>query len=816
MKKKTKVENRGDFRGLKEEEVQERLKIYGLNEIKGKEVGAKEVLLRQFRSPFFYLLFIASLISFLIGEITSGLAILFFVGINLFWGFFQEYRAEKAALLLKNFIPSKTKVLRDGTVKIIEKKFLVPGDLVFLTAGDIVPADLEIIKLISLLVDESVLTGESSPVAKKIGESLFAGTSVVSGEAEGIVAATGRKTSLGKIAKLVSEVSQESLYEKELLSFSQLILKIVIVSIIFVFLAHLILRGTTNFFDFLIFSIALVVSIIPEALPTVASFALSSGALRLARQSVVVKRLSAVEDLGNIQILCTDKTGTLTENKMRLVEIYSPDKEKCLLYALLSSDYLKEKPELVKNPFGSVCYSFASEKILKMMREYYLLGEIPFDSFRARNSVLVRGKEGKILIVKGAPELILDLCKNFGEEREKKLESFFRKQGKLGRRVLALGWRGFSGENYQEKDENNLNFLGFFCFEDPLKPTAQPAISLAKKLGVKIKILTGDSKEVALAVGKKVGLIKRESQVIEGKDLEAMLAGDFGKICEDCAVFARVSPEMKHKIVKTLGEKYEVGFLGEGINDAPSLKAAQVGIVVEGAADISREAADIILLKKDLKVIIEGIKLGRNIFSNIQKYIKCTLASNFGNFYSIALISLFVNFLPMLPMQILLVNLLTDFPLISIATDKVDAGELRRPRAYVLKEVIWLIVLLGGISSVFDFLFFSIFRTSPPSLMRTLWFVGSVLTEIVLIFSVRTRQAFWKASRPSIALIGLALASGLVTLLLPFTYFGRQVFFFTSPPIFNFLLVLFLVVGYFIISEEVKLRYFTSKHPRYK
>jgi len=813
MSRKSKREKPKFFAGLKEEEAEKRLKIYGFNEIKSKEIGAKEVLARQFRSPFFYLLFGAALVSFLIGEVTSGLVILVFVVINLVLGFFQEYRAEKAALLLKNFIPNKTKVLRDGVVKIIEKKYLVPGDLVLLGVGDIVPADLEVIKPVNLLVDESVLTGESSPVAKKAGEPLFAGTSIVGGEAQGLVVATGEKTSFGKVSKMVEEIKEDSSYQKEILDFSRLILKIVVVSIVFVFIANLVIRGTANFFDFLIFSVALVVSIIPEALPTVASFALSLGALKLSRQNVVVKRLSAVEDLGNIQVLCTDKTGTLTENKMKLVEIYSPDKEKCLLYSLLSSDYLKEKPELVKNPFDSVCWAFASEKIITELKKFQLLWEVPFDPFRARNSVLVKNRGEKILIIKGAPEVILSRCQDFGGQTKEKLENIFRREGRLGRRVLALGWKKYEKESYGEKEENNLNFLGFLSFEDPLKPTAAPAISLAERLGLKIKILTGDSKEVAFAVGKKIGLIKKPSEVVEGKQLKEMMAPEFARACEEFSVFARVSPEMKYKIVKSLGEKAEVGFLGEGINDAPALKAAQVGIAVEGAVDVSKEAADIILLKKDLKVIVEGIKNGRNIFANIQKYIKRTLASNFGNFYSIALISLFIPFLPMLPIQILLVNLVTDIPLISIATDTIDPEELKRPKAYSLKEVVWLIVLLGLTSSVFDFLFFWIFRTSPPALIRTLWFVESSLTEIVLIFSIRTRRWFWQASPPSLPLAGLALVSTLLILVLPFSNLGKQFFFFVSPPFFSLLLVFLLVFLYFALSEGVKVGYFRFKGP---
>ncbi|MBM4402536.1 MAG: HAD-IC family P-type ATPase, partial [Candidatus Cloacimonetes bacterium] len=351
-------------------------------------------------------------------------------------------------------------------------------------------------------------------------------------------------------------------------------------------------------------------------------------------------------------------------------------------------------------------------------------------------------------------------------------------------------------------------FLGYLSFSDPLKKTAAEAVNLTQKLGLQIKIVTGDSKEVAAAVAKEIGLIGDVKEVIIGETLNSYAQDDFVKACESFSVFARVSPQTKFKIVDALQSKYVTAFLGEGINDAPALKAANVAIAVKDASDVSREAADIILLKKDLKVIIDGIKTGRNIFSNINKYLKCTLSSNFGNFYSIALISLAIPFLPMLPVQILLVNLLSDFPLIAIASDKVAVAELKKPKAYQLNKFIPLISLLAVISAIFDLLFFGIFRSVPASLLQTLWFILSILTEIVLVFSVRTFGFFAKAKLPSLPLVFVSLLTFLITVFLPFSNFGQQTFHFATPPVFYLAIVLFLTVFYFIVSEIVKLAYF--------
>jgi len=809
--------------GLSEGEAANLLKTHGFNEIKAKEVRLIDIFLRQFKSPFFYLLFIAAIIALLIGELVDSLVVMLFIVVNVALGFFQEFRAEKAVALLKKYLPAKVRVLREGVEKIIEKKFLVLGDIVLLEPGNIVPADMRILKVQNFLIDESVLTGESVPVSKisqplpkettEVFEAkniVFAGTSVVSGKGKGVVIGTGKETIFGEITKIISGITRESSYEKELIDFSKIIMKIVVSTIIVLFLINVFLRGTTNFFTFLFFCIALIVSILPEALPVVVTFTLSRGALKMAKEKVVVKRLSAVENLGDIEVLCIDKTGTITENKLSLENVNSSDKEKCLLFGLLSSAYTKEQIKSTFNPFDLALFKKASPEIHQNINSFEQIAELPFDNFRLRASVLLKDKGEKLfLIAKGAPESIFKISsKVYGDIDRIKIENEIKEEGKKGKRVLAVAFKTFDKSSYSETDEKDLIFLGYFSFTDPIKKTAKSAIDLSRKLGLKIKILSGDSKEVSGAVAKEIDLIDNPEKVILGADLDALSKEDFENICEEFSVFARVSPGTKLKIIQALQKKYGVGFLGEGINDAPALKTANVAIAVEGATDIAKEVSDVILLKKDLRVIVDGIKNGRDIFSNINKYIKCALASNFGNFYSIAVISLFITFLPMLPVQILLGNLLSDFPLIAVATDSIDAEELKRPKLYQLNKVLLLIILLAMVSTIFDFIFFGIFYKSQPAVIQTLWFIESILTEILLIFAIRTRHAFFKAKKPSSPLMMLALLDAVFIVSLPFSNFGHELFHFVSPPIFSLLIVLFLVGSYFILSEAVKLFYF--------
>ncbi len=779
--------------GLSEKEAAARLARYGLNELPKKHNGVVAVLVRQAKSPFFYLIFAAALIAFLVGEHIDALVIAVTAVINIAIGFFQEYRAERTVALLQNIIPQRAMVMRGNQWQEIEKKYLVLGDAVMVKAGDVIPAEITIEECARALVNETVMTGESFPVEKAIGQTLLAGTCMVEGEAVGIVTATGKNTELGKIAKLVSETSRQSAYEKNIISFCKLVMRIVLVTIILVFVANLLLKGFGDFFNLMLFSIALIVSILPEALPAVVTFSLSRGSMQMAKNHVVVRRLSAIEDLGNIEILCSDKTGTLTENRLSLENTIAADKDKALLYALASCQ------QDSADPFSQAFLDRATPQMLQAVKKHPIISQVPFNPSRLRSSALITGN---ILVVKGAPEIILKLCKKFppGFDKKELLEDMAR-EGKEGKRVLAMA----TGRGPEEK---NLTFLGYFVFEDPLKKTAPEAIRLAKKLGVKIKIITGDSKEVAGFIAKKVGLVTDSGQVISGQDLEKMSKDDFDEACLHYDVFARISPETKYNIIKSLQKTKEVGFLGEGINDAPALKISNVGIAVPSASDISREVADIVMLKKDLRVIVEGIKQGRTIFANINKYIKCTMIGNFGNFYSVATISLFINFLPMLPVQILLGNLLTDFPLIAVATDPVDVEELRKPKMYQLHHILPLIITLALVSSLFDFIFFLIFYRQSPGTIQTLWFVLSILTELALIYIVRTRSVFWKAKKPAFSLLFLTVVDAMFIVALPFLWFGQHAFHFVTPGILQMMIVLILVAFYATSSEMVKLIYF--------
>ena len=819
--------------GLNQQEVVLRQQKYGYNEFPQNHNTIITIFLRQLTSPFFYLIAFAAVISFFIGEKIDGMVIVATALINVFLGFFQEYRAEKAISLLRKFIPQQVKVLRLASVKenvseeqLIEKKYLVPGDIVLLEAGDIVPADMRIFEQESFIVDESLLTGESVPVTKSIEKKnevvkeifkanniLFTGSSVVSGKAKGIVIGTRNNTVLGGITRLVSITNRQSTYEKGILYFCKLILRVVLVTIFLIFTLNLLVKGPGDIFSLILFSVALIISILPEALPAVITFALAKGSMKMANQHVVVRRLSAIEDLGNIEILCSDKTGTITENKLSLEKVISFDQVKCLLYGILSSSGYK-KDEKILNPFDASLISYAKKDVLLAAKEYQIISELPFDSSRMCSSILVRDHSGeKMLIVKGAPEIIFKKTSKEGSFHiHQEVRQAVEQEGINGKRVLAIGFRKIDNntfsKGYDQSQEKDLTFLGYFVFEDPLKPTTIEAIRLSKKLGVQIKIITGDSKEVSEYVAKKINLMTADQVAILGEELEAMSEVDFDQACLDHVVFARISPEIKYNIIKSLQKKYDVGFLGEGINDAPALKIANVAITVPSASDISREVSDVVMLKKDLCVLVDGIKEGRHIFANINKYIKFTLASNFGNFYSIAIISLFTSYLPMLPVQILLGNLLSDFPLISIATDSVDPEELKKPKLYQLHHLLPFITIMALVSTVFDIIFFLIFKGHHPSQIQTLWFVASMLTEFGLVYIMRTNHLFWKAKRPSFALLFFTIVAFLICIALPFLGIGQELFHFVQPSIISIFIVVGLVILYLIASEIVKLEYF--------
>lgn len=807
-------------RGLSADEVSRRLEKEGYNEITANQVRWWEIALRQFRSAFIYLLLVAAVIVILIGEYVDGVVILGFVLVNALLGFYQEYRSEQALQALQQFITPRTRVLRESRWEVRASRDLVPGDIIRLTTGDVVPADVRVLTSQNLVVNETVLTGESVPVPK-LPDTLdavpvdvygshnlcFSGTTVVGGEAVAVVLATGAQTAMGTIAKMTVETTKESEFSKGIGRFSQFILRMILVTLVFVFVANILLKGgSVDLVGLVVFSIALVVSVIPEALPVVTTVSLSRGALRLAEHDVVVKRLSAIEDIGSIDVLCSDKTGTLTENILTVTGL-SPGADPALLsYALLTVAETEEKTEPFDIAIVDAAARLSPGEILASER----LAEIPFDPKTRWNAVLVSLPAGPVLVIRGAPEEILRLSPSLPDAGRMAVADWLSRNGLAGERTIAIAKKALppGKTGISPGDVRDLEFLGAMAFTDPIKPSAFRAVEMARELGVALKIITGDSPEVAGAVGVRIGLLKDPAAVVTGSALAAIPPGEREQVIQEHAVFARITPEQKFEIIETLQRTCTVGFLGEGINDAPALKRAGVSLVVDSAADIAREAADIILLQKDLEVIIEGIRSGREVFANSVKYLKATLASNFGNFYAIAIVSLFIPFLPMLPIQILLVNLLSDFPMISIATDTVDEAEFRLPGRYDLKEIVLIATLLGVISTVDDFAFFAVFVGDGAQVLQTSWFIGSILTELVFLFSIRTRLPFYRARRPSIHVLALTTVAAAATILLPYTSIGQALFSFVPPSPGALAIILGLVAGFFVTTELVKVSYY--------
>ncbi|MBI2984362.1 MAG: HAD-IC family P-type ATPase [Candidatus Kerfeldbacteria bacterium] len=819
--------------GLSAKEAVDRLVKFGPNEVKAKEETAAQILVRQWRSPFIALLVGAAVVSLALGERIDAAFIVLFVIINTLLGFYQEYRSAQALRLLKQYLKTNVTVRRDRTEQLIDSRQVVPGDMIMLKAGDTAPADVRLVEVDDLTVDESTLTGESVPITKQSGpldhptsdlfqaiNIVFSGSTMIKGQGQGVVVATGRQSIFGSISSLATETERVTDFQQGINGFSRFILRMVAVTLGLIIIANTFLKGGAGIGEFLVFAIALAVSVIPEALPVVTTLAMSRGALHLARRKVVVKRLSAIEDLGSIEVLCTDKTGTITENNLTVSEVRGRPRNECLQAAAVGSSAVERTTDLPNSSFDVAVWQALDATGQAEVNAWAVKHVLPFDPFRRRTTVAVtRGGQWRI-ISRGAPEVILEHCTGLTWPARQEWLSWIEAVGRQGRRIMAVAERFFStnpGPSDLE-DEHGLSLVGMIAFHDPLKPTAASAVERAKSLGVQVKILTGDSPEVAGAVAHQVGLIAAPSRVMTGQQLFALPPPEQTATVLRQPVFARVTPEDKLRIIGLLQKQTHVGFLGEGVNDAPALKVANVSMVVAGAADIARASADIVLLQRHLQVIITGIEEGRQVFANTIKYIKATLLSNFGNFYSVAIASLLIPYLPMLPIQILLVNLLSDFPMISIAADAVDPSELRRPKSYQIREVALLATILGLVSTVFDFVFFGLFSRISPAALQTNWFIGSILTELVVIYSIRTRLPFFRAKRPPALILWLTIAAAVVTIALPLTKLGQTVFRFSRPEPIYFLWIAIIVVGYFYVTEVVKHFYYRyvvgrSRHP---
>ena len=833
--------------GLTAEEAQKRLDIYGYNDVvKRKKKSLVLEFLSHFKSPITIILIIAAIISGFVGDPLDAGIILLIVLVSVILDFTQEFRAEKAAEALRKRVATTATVFRNGTRQDIENLELVPGDIIQLAAGDIAPADARIINARDLFVDQSALTGESFPIEKthepvfstsaadsnKWNNYLFMGTSITAGSATAVIARTGGSTQYGEIARKSAERKPETEFEGGLRRFGYLIMQVTFILVIAVFFINALFKR--DLLDSLLFSVALAVGLTPGLLPVILSINLSRGAQAMSKKGVIVKRLAAIQNFGSMDVLCSDKTGTLTENRVtviRHVDMEGNDSQKVFLYSVLNSRYQTG----LRSPLD--------DAILKHEEvntdQYQRIDEIPYDFIRKRLSIAVRENFENLLITKGAPEEINKIISHYelGEgiseltvDIRKKIDREYRELSSQGFRVLGVAYRKVERKQvYKIPDENDMVFLGFIAFTDPIKETAGESLELLRAAGVKLKILTGDSEIVAGKVcnllgfqvyqyhrgrkyNEKTGSVTRTIEVepiniVQSSEIENIDDDALARIVEKADIFTRVTPAQKNRIMNALkANGHVVGYIGDGINDTPSMKVADVSISVTNAVDIAKESADIILMQNDLKVIAEGVTEGRKTFGNTMKYIQMAVSSNFGNMFSAAAASLFLPFLPMLPLQILLNNLMYSFAQLSLPSDNVDQTYIQQPQHLRTSFIRNFMLFFGPISSVFDFLTFFImiyvFKATAP-LFQTAWFVESLFTQSLVIFVIRTRTIPFFRSKPSKLLVINVAIILLAALVLPFTRLGDIFGFVPLPATFLLILIGFIVV-YLVLVELMK------------
>lgn len=794
-----------DLQGLSQKEASQLLLKFGSNTVATQTKTNIGIFLKQFRFPFTYILFAAMAASFLLKQFSDAYMIVAFIFVNVFTGFYMEARSNRTVELLKSKLAPKAKALRDGVWGLIDTALLVPGDVVEITAGNIIPADIDLFEVEGLGVDESTITGESQMQYKKT--KALAGTVVVEGSALGKVVATGKNSTLGKIAKLIGETERVSTFEQRIAKFSRAIVWLVAGALLIMVFGNIFLAGSTSrIWEFALFSIALAVSVIPEALPLVITYSFAQGALKLAKEKVLVKRLSAIEDMGSIEILCTDKTGTLTENSLAIAEVMDVSGAKTLKLDALAG-FTDDTKSSYFNSFDSALFASLTDEQKKSLKSNEIIKNVPFNADKRYVLNLVKRGTKYHIVLRGAPEAIVGLVKD-GSIKKREVEKWVIERGHEGKRVLAVCKKQISKPDFSDKDLSSFEFVGMVAFVDPVKLTSKEAVESAERLGLTLKILTGDRREVSSFVAKSLGLIKSDGEVMMGDEFARLSLKNKKEAVDRITVFARILPQQKYEIVKLLQEKYTVGFMGDGVNDAPALKLANVAMVVSGANDVARDAADIVFLKKDLKLIIDGINKGRIIFTNTTKYITATLSANFGNFFAIATASFLIKYLPMLPSQILLVNLLSDFPMIAMATDNADIADLKKPNEDNMKRTLSLAGVLGVVSSAFDFIFFTVFLPFGERILQTGWFIESILTELIFIFSARTKLSFFKAVKPSLALFSLVSIAAILTIIFPFTKFGQTNFEFIRLDSARVGTILLIVLVYFVTTETAKLLFF--------
>ncbi len=812
--------------GLSSQEVQSRLATYGPNELaeKQKRTGLVEILY-HLRNPLVLILLIAGLISGFVGETTDAVIIFFIVLLSIILDVYQETKAQNAAEALKERVTTKATALRDGLKQEIKLSEIVPGDIVYLMAGDLVPGDSRLISAKDLNLNQSALTGEAFPVEKNAdplstntseitswNNYVFLGTSVVSGTGTAVVVKTGGSTQYGGIAKELVGKATETEFEKGLRRFGALMTEVTLLLVLFVFFVNAFFYlGSRSILDSLLFAVALAVGLTPELLPMIMSINLSRGAVAMSQKGVIVKRLASIQNFGNMDILCTDKTGTLTENKLTLNEyedLEGKQAPKVLTYGYINSVFEAG----LKSPLDDAVLQYKPLDVTSITK----IDEIPFDFIRRRVSVVVEYEGQRLLISKGAPEEIPNICtycetdekvSDFANVCQSMFQQKYNDLSAQGYRVLAVAYKKVKDDktHYSIGDETDMIFLGFLSFLDPPKESAKESIRLLARDGVELKIVTGDNELVTKTTCEQLGF--NIKGIILGNDIAQLQDDALSRVVEDNNIFARVNPAQKDRVIKALRSNgHVVGYMGDGINDAPSLKTADVGISVENAVDVAKESADLILLKPDLTVLDQGVLEGRKTFGNTMKYIMMGVSSNFGTMFSVAGASLFLSFLPMTAIQILLNNLMYDLSEATIPTDNVDEEYIEKPKRLDISYIRRFMLVMGPVSSIFDFLTFFIMLvvfSATVHVFQTAWFIESLSTQTLVVFVLRTRRTPFYKSKPGKYLLISSLAVVATAFALPYTPLGA-IFQFVPPPAMFYPVLAGLIVAYIFLVEFVK------------
>ncbi|MEQ8154915.1 MAG: magnesium-translocating P-type ATPase [Clostridiaceae bacterium] len=822
-----------NLKGLNEEEVSSRIKQYGLNEIaREKPQSAMMHFINNLKNPLVILLAALAVLSYLTGDLRATLVISLMVVLGVTLRFFQELRADNAAEKLKAMVSNKAAVIRDGKEKEIPLKMLVPGDIINLAAGDMTPADVRILSAKDLFLNQAALTGEALPVEKnpdpaakdinnplEIANLCFLGSNVVSGTAVAVVIHTGEKTYFGSLSASIVEERELTSFDKGINGFTWMMIRFMAIMVPVVFLANGISKH--NWLEAFLFAMAVAVGLTPEMMPMIVSVNLSKGALMMSRKKVIVKRLNSIQNFGAMDVLCSDKTGTLTQGKIVLekhLDVHGESSARVLHYGYLNSYHHTG----LKNIMDEAILDHGElEETLKANVKYRKIDEIPFDFIRKRMSVIVEDETGlNTLICKGAVEETMGCCDRVEidgkvfpmlpeyRENAKKIVSDLNAQGF---REVALAYKEMPGASdnpvYQVNDESQLVLLGFLSFLDPPKESASEALKQLDALNVAVKILTGDNEVVTTYICREVGL--SIENILLGSQIEAMNEEELAKAVGTTSIFAKLAPNQKEQIIRALQiNGHVVGFMGDGINDAPALKAADVGISVDSAVDIAKESSDIILLDNNLKILEQGVMEGRRVFGNIIKYIKMAASSNFGNMFSVVGASVFLPFLPMLPIQVLTNNLLYDFSQTTIPSDEIDSDWLKKPRQWKISGIQKFILFIGPISSIFDYMTFFIMLYlfncwNNPALFHTGWFVESIFTQTLIIHVIRTNKIPFiesRASGPLIVSSMVIVSAGAWLTISPIA----ETLGFVPLPLLYWLLLAMMMIGYIFLTQLVK------------